>query len=91
MSKKTQTLLSVLLFLFSINLNAQNLSQLAAKYGFKLGTVISLTSVNNPAYKKMIRDDFNSITASNEFRVSKTIKSFLFIMVVAWRNLQTTG
>ena len=68
MSKKTQTLLSVLLFLFSINLNAQNLSQLAAKYGFKLGTVISLTSVNNPAYKKMIRDDFNSITASNEFK-----------------------
>ncbi|MCR4743441.1 MAG: endo-1,4-beta-xylanase [Treponema sp.] len=68
MTKKIQTLLFSLLLIFSINLNAQNLSELAGKYGFKLGTVISNTSVNNPAYKKMITNDFNSITASNEFK-----------------------
>ncbi len=45
-----------------------SLYELAAKHGFKLGTVINPQQLNNKAYTNMIKADFNSITAGNEFK-----------------------
>lgn len=44
------------------------LYELAAKHGFKIGTVINPQQLNNKAYTDMIKADFNSITAGNEFK-----------------------
>ena len=44
------------------------LYELAAKHGFKLGTVINPQQLNKAAYTNMIKADFNSITAGNEFK-----------------------
>lgn len=40
----------------------------AARHGFKIGAVISYQSVQKSSYTDMIKADFNSITASNEFK-----------------------
>ena len=39
-----------------------------ARRGFKMGAVISAFTVNSPSYTDMLKADFNSITASNEFK-----------------------
>ncbi len=44
------------------------LYQLAAKHGFKIGTVINPHQLNQKSYTDMIKADFNSITAGNEFK-----------------------
>ncbi len=44
------------------------LYELAAKHDFKLGTVINPQQLNKAAYTNMIKADFNSITAGNEFK-----------------------
>lgn len=44
------------------------LYQLAAKHGFKIGTVINPQQLNKKSYTDMIKADFNSITAGNEFK-----------------------
>ena len=41
---------------------------LAANHGFKMGAVISADSVTRTNYTNMVKADFNSITASNEFK-----------------------
>lgn len=44
------------------------LYQLAAKHGFKLGTVINPQNLQKKAYTDMVKADFNSLTAGNEFK-----------------------
>lgn len=44
------------------------LYELAAKHGFKIGTVINPQQLNKKSYTDMIKADFNSITAGNEFK-----------------------
>ena len=44
------------------------LYQISGRNGFKIGAVISAQSVQNQNYTNMIKADFNSITASNEFK-----------------------
>ena len=44
------------------------LYELASKHGFKIGTVINPQELNKEAYTNMIKEDFNSITAGNEFK-----------------------
>lgn len=42
--------------------------ELAQKYGFKVGACISYNQVNNAGYIKLLSDDFNTTTATNEFK-----------------------
>ena len=44
------------------------LYELAAKHGFKLGTVINPQNLQKKAYTDMVKADFNSLTAGNEFK-----------------------
>ena len=44
------------------------LCDLAAKYGFKIGACISYNQVNRQSYIKMLTGDFNTTTATNEFK-----------------------
>lgn len=44
------------------------LYEAAARHGFKMGAVISYQSSLRSAYTDMLKADFNSITASNEFK-----------------------
>ncbi len=44
------------------------LSELAQKYGFKVGACISYNQVNRSSYIKMLTGDFNTTTATNEFK-----------------------
>jgi endo-1,4-beta-xylanase len=44
------------------------LYELAAKHGFKIGTVINPQQLNQKSYTDMINAYFNSITAGNEFK-----------------------
>ena len=44
------------------------LYELAAKHGFKIGTVINPFQLQNKAYTDMVKNDFNSLTAGNEFK-----------------------
>ena len=44
------------------------LCDLAQKYGFKVGACISYNQVNRSGYIKMLTDDFNTTTATNEFK-----------------------
>jgi len=44
------------------------LCELAEKYNFKVGACISLFNVNRQSYMKMLSDDFNTTTATNEFK-----------------------
>ena len=44
------------------------LCDLAQKYGFKMGACISYNQVNRSNYVKMLTGDFNSTTATNEFK-----------------------
>ena len=44
------------------------LSELAQKYGFKVGACISYNQLNRSNYIKMLADDFNTTTATNEFK-----------------------
>ena len=44
------------------------LYELAAKHGFKFGTVINPQQLQKKAYTEMVKADFNSLTAGNEFK-----------------------
>ena len=44
------------------------LYELAAKHGFKMGVVVNPQSINRSVYSSMVKKDFNSVTASNEFK-----------------------
>ena len=44
------------------------LYELSAKHGFKMGTVINPQSLQKKSYTDMVKADFNSLTASNEFK-----------------------
>lgn len=48
--------------------NYSKLSELAASYGFKMGTVMNQTNVKNPKYRDLMKYHFNSITAANEMK-----------------------
>ena len=48
--------------------NYSKLSELAAQYGFKMGAVISNTTVNDSKYKGLMKYHFNSLTAANEMK-----------------------
>ena len=44
------------------------LCDLAAKYGFKVGACISFNQVNSKTYNRLLTGDFNTTTATNEFK-----------------------
>ena len=44
------------------------LCELAQKYGFKVGACISYNQVNRSSYIKLLTGDFNTTTATNEFK-----------------------
>ena len=44
------------------------LYELAAKHGFKFGTVINPSNLAKKTYTDMVKADFNSLTAGNEFK-----------------------
>lgn len=44
------------------------LYELAKNHGFKMGAVISANDAQRASYTSMIKADFNSVTASNEFK-----------------------
>ena len=44
------------------------LCELAEKYGFKVGACISYNQVNSKTYNNLLSGDFNSTTATNEFK-----------------------
>ena len=44
------------------------LCELAQKYGFKVGACISYNLVNRSGYIKMLSEDFNTTTGTNEFK-----------------------
>ena len=44
------------------------LCDMAQKYGFKVGACISFNQVNRSGYIKLLTDDFNTTTATNEFK-----------------------
>lgn len=48
--------------------NYDKLSELASQYGFKMGSVISNTTVNDSKYKDLMKYHFNSLTAANEMK-----------------------
>lgn len=45
-----------------------SLAELAKKYDFKVGTCIANNTVKQLRYKDMVKNDFNTITACNEFK-----------------------
>ena len=49
-------------------LKEAKLCDLAQKYGFKFGACISYNQVNSRSYIKLLTEDFNSTTATNEFK-----------------------
>ena len=44
------------------------LCDMAQKYGFKLGACVSYNQLNRASYIKMLAEDFNTTTATNEFK-----------------------
>lgn len=48
--------------------NYSKLYELAADYGFKMGTVMNTTTISDPKYSKLMQYHFNSITAANEMK-----------------------
>ena len=44
------------------------LCDMAQKYGFKVGACISYSQLNRASYIKMLAEDFNTTTATNEFK-----------------------
>ena len=46
----------------------EKLCELTQKYGFKMGTCISYNQVNRESYIKLLTGDFNTVTATNEFK-----------------------
>lgn len=44
------------------------LCDMAAKYGFKVGSCISYGQVNRSSYISLLKNDYNTITATNEFK-----------------------
>ncbi len=54
----------------------QKLCSVAEKHGFKMGAVISAFTVNDSAYTDMLKSDFNSITASNEFKAYSLLNQY---------------
>ena len=44
------------------------LCDMAQKYGFKVGACISYSQLNRSSYIKMLAEDFNTTTATNEFK-----------------------
>ncbi len=48
--------------------SADSLAVLAEPHGFKMGTSVSYYSLQNPAYREIVKEHFNSITAENEMK-----------------------
>lgn len=46
----------------------ESLAKLAEKYDFKVGACIANDTISNRNYQTMIKNDFNTITACNEFK-----------------------
>ena len=46
----------------------ERLCDMAQKYGFKVGACISYSQLNRASYIKMLAEDFNTTTATNEFK-----------------------
>lgn len=66
--KKRLLTVAAIIFASVLSLSAQNLSKLTQNYGFKMGAAISYSDLQNPKYLQLIKDDFESITATNEFK-----------------------
>jgi endo-1,4-beta-xylanase len=62
--------------ILSIPEKTERLCDLTEKYGFKFGVCISYSSSSSQAYLKLISDDFNTITATNEFKAYSLAKQF---------------
>ncbi len=54
----------------------ERLCDLTQKYGFKFGVCINYAQVSNAGYLKLISDDYNTITATNEFKAYSLAKQY---------------
>lgn len=52
------------------------LCDLAQKYGFKMGACISYNQLKRSSYIKMLTDDFNTTTATNEFKAYSLLNQY---------------
>lgn len=48
----------------------------AARHGFKFGTVVNPQTLDKKAYVDMVKADFNSITAANEFKAYSLLSQY---------------
>ena len=60
-------------YIHSVNV-AKSAVQLAEKYGFKVGANISYSLAGDGKYLNLMKEDFNTITASNEFKAYSLLK-----------------
>ena len=68
---KKLLLFVVLITLANFTIFAQkhtSFAELSNKYAYKFGTCISIDTVQNTAYQEMVKKDYNTITATNEFK-----------------------
>ena len=68
---KKSLLFVVLITLDNFTIFAQkqtSFAELSSKYAYKFGTCISIDTVQNTAYQEMVKKDYNTITATNEFK-----------------------
>ena len=68
---KKSLLFVVLITLANFTIFAQkhtSFAELSNKYAYKFGTCISIDTVQNTAYQEMVKKDYNTITATNEFK-----------------------
>ena len=68
---KKSLLFVVLITLANFTIFAQkhtSFAVLSSKYAYKFGTCISIDTVQNTAYQEMVKKDYNTITATNEFK-----------------------
>ena len=68
---KKSLLFVVLITLANFTIFAQkqtSFAELSSKYAYKFGTCISIDTVQNTAYQEMVKKDYNTITATNEFK-----------------------
>ncbi len=66
--KKILSLFTILFSSFSSIVVAEPLYKAAEKHHFNMGVCIASNTVNRKAYTDMVKGDFNSLTACNEFK-----------------------
>ena len=62
--------------IISLPEKTERLCDLTQKYGFKFGVCINYPQASNTGYLKLISDDYNTITATNEFKAYSLAKQY---------------